>query len=180
MMSKSHISIGIASSAIFISYENIPLTAGVVLGAIGGSLLPDIDTPYSRIGKSFPNISRFLYKKIGHRNFTHSLLCVLTISLLFDILNKITNNLVNEKHLFLLNPNLYHVFFGGFRECFIIGYAAHIFGDMLAGGVYLFWPFYRSRCRLLSVKVGSLTELLIVIIFSCFAMAYFFLHRNFL
>jgi len=36
------------------------------------SLLPDIDMPYSELGKIFFPISRLLYRYFGHRNITHS------------------------------------------------------------------------------------------------------------
>lgn len=36
------------------------------------SLLPDIDMPYSGLGKIFFPISRLLYRYFGHRNITHS------------------------------------------------------------------------------------------------------------
>lgn len=38
-----------------------------------GSLLPDIDTPYSCIGKKVKLISYPIYKIFGHRTITHSL-----------------------------------------------------------------------------------------------------------
>ena len=36
------------------------------------ALLPDIDMPYSELGKIFFPISRRIYSKFGHRNITHS------------------------------------------------------------------------------------------------------------
>ena len=38
-----------------------------------GSLLPDIDTPHSSIGRRFKIISYPIYKVFGHRTITHSL-----------------------------------------------------------------------------------------------------------
>ena len=38
------------------------------------SLLPDIDMPYSELGKVLFPISRRLYRHFGHRNITHSAL----------------------------------------------------------------------------------------------------------
>lgn len=52
-----------------------------------GSLLPDIDTPYSYLGRKLKIISYPIYKIFGHRTITHSLLIwtlLLFISPLFN------------------------------------------------------------------------------------------------
>ena len=72
MTSSSHL----ASSAFFylaatallespINVEGLAITAA-------GSLLPDIDTPTSSIGRPFFPLSRWINQKIGHRTVTHS------------------------------------------------------------------------------------------------------------
>jgi inner membrane protein len=37
------------------------------------SLLPDIDKPQSHMGRLCPSLSRFLYRRVGHRTLTHSI-----------------------------------------------------------------------------------------------------------
>lgn len=159
MMSKSHITIGLAASAVFVSYEHMPLTAGVILGSIAGSLLPDIDTPYSRIGIVFHNISGFIYKKIGHRSATHSILSLIFIVLLKLFIFKFN---INLNGFFKINKNLLNFLFFGFYISFFISYTCHVLADMLTGGVYLFWPL-RHRYRFLSIKVGSLMETIVTL-----------------
>lgn len=53
----------------------------VVLSGIG-SLLPDIDSPESKIGQRFPFLSNFIKKKFGHRTITHAVLPWLIISII--------------------------------------------------------------------------------------------------
>jgi len=87
------------------------------LPTILGSLLPDIDSPFTMIGRLFPWISYRLNEKFGHRTLTHSWI-PLSFLLIF-----------------------YLIFQESFMLHFLIGYASHIFLDMLnKNGVMLFYP----------------------------------------
>ncbi len=117
-------------------YFLILTTTGIALSPLNAitiglsSLLPDIDTEASRIGRLVPFISRRIEKRFGHRTLTHSLLFVLLLAAVLSPL------------LFLsldLNLDLY--------LCFIIGYASHPFLDtMTINGVRLFYPFTELKC----------------------------------
>ena len=94
----------------------------VVLGfhvnffTILGSTLPDIDLPSTSLGQTFNKLSKYLFRRFGHRGLCHSVYW----TLLFGALSFI------NKDVFL-------------QLC--IGYTAHIFLDMFnPTGVKLFYP----------------------------------------
>ncbi|MCB5935617.1 metal-dependent hydrolase [Bacillus sp. DFI.2.34] len=80
------------------------------------AIIPDLDEPKSRFGKSFFFISIPLNQLFGHRTFTHSLLFVAITGLIT----------------LLFGPKV--------SIASMIGILAHIFGDMLTGRVQLFYP----------------------------------------
>lgn len=84
IISGSTIAIGLASVNILSIPETIPFVGLSILG----SLFPDIDHPESSIGKSFPLISNFLFKTIGHRTYTHMVLFWLLVTCGFLLLPK--------------------------------------------------------------------------------------------
>ena len=53
----------------------------VVLSGLG-SLVPDIDSPESKLGRRFPFLSTFIEKKFGHRTITHAVLPWLIVAVL--------------------------------------------------------------------------------------------------
>ena len=103
------------------------LVSGVV------ALLPDLDEPKSKFGKTFFFISLPVNKMFGHRTFTHSLLFVAIAG---------TSGLI-------FSP--------------LVGYAAalglltHIVGDMLTGKVQLLYPINKSY----GIKVSRFNYLVI-------------------
>lgn len=81
MTAPTHIAIGLLSAAGAFSFGAAPLHRDVpALGcAILGSLLPDIDTPGSSVGRLLPFISVPLERRWGHRTVTHCLLALLAV-----------------------------------------------------------------------------------------------------
>lgn len=85
-MSKyPHIITGIAVGTILSSKLTLnPINSLLCVSCcVLGSLLPDIDTPNSYIGRRFKLISYPIYKSFGHRTITHSLL-LWTLLLIFS------------------------------------------------------------------------------------------------
>lgn len=122
MIAPTHISFGLFFS-LFISsltgYQ-LGLSAGGYLAIFLGSILPDIDTPQSMIGRCFRPLSSKLERRFGHRTITHSLLGWLTVSLLALPL--------------LIAGREYFLFFS-------LAYLSHILLDMAnIQGVTFFWP----------------------------------------
>lgn len=99
------------------------------------TLLPDIDMPYSGIGKIFFPISRILYRKFGHRNITHSVF-FMTLSL--------TPVMIFSDYFF---PAL-------------IAYSSHLIADSLTyTGIPWLWPYHKNFNFLGGpIITGSLTE----------------------
>ncbi len=113
-------------------YLLILTTAGIALSPLNGltialaSVLPDVDTQASRVGRLLPFISRRIERRFGHRTLTHSLLFIILLAIVLS-------------PLLFINLNIY--------LCFIIGYASHPFLDtMTVNGVRLFYPFSDLKC----------------------------------
>jgi len=113
-------------------YLLILTTTGVSLNIVNtiliavSSLLPDIDTAASLIGKTFPFISTRLERRFGHRTLTHSVIFIACMS-------------VVSMPLLLFNTDLF--------STFIVGYTSHPFLDtMTVNGVKLFYPFSTVKC----------------------------------
>ncbi|QTM97959.1 metal-dependent hydrolase [Sediminibacillus dalangtanensis] len=84
MTGKTHIIGGIAACVVttrFTSYDPLLLTAAGIFGA----LLPDICHSGSKIGRKVPLLSKLVSTLFGHRTFTHSLLFLLLIQVLFSL-----------------------------------------------------------------------------------------------
>jgi len=107
-------------------------TTGVALNFVNAaliavaSILPDIDTAASFIGRTFPFLSRRIERKFGHRTLTHSAVFAAGVAILIS-------------PLYLFAPDVY--------VCLLIGYASHPFLDtMTVHGVKLFYPFSSAKC----------------------------------
>lgn len=120
MISVTHISFGLLlTEFIFTSLGIEPNTTALALSGIG-SLLPDIDTPKSAVGKIFP-FSKAIEQRYGHRQLTHSWIFILICLILFIPL------------IFFLGSIKY--------SAIIIGVISHIMLDMAnISGVPFFYP----------------------------------------
>jgi inner membrane protein len=113
-------------------YMLLLTTAGVALNAANAfviaaaSVLADIDTGSSLLGRMLPAISLPIERTFGHRTLTHSALFVAGLA-------------IGALPLVSVSKDLY--------ACLVIGYATHPFLDtMNIGGVKLFYPFTSVRC----------------------------------
>lgn len=95
----------------------------VVTGTLT-SLLPDIDHPKSFVGRRFPILSKIIYKTVGHRTLTHSILFLLVVSsMVFPIHKSVGAGL-------------------------FVGIGSHILLDTLkpfSKGCAIFYPFSREK-----------------------------------
>ena len=118
-----------------------------------GSILPDIDTTTSGIGRFFRPLAQFLENRFGHRTMTHSLLFLLLLS-------------VALMPLYFAYPGVWFAF--------VYGYLSHLLLDTLnVNGVPLLWPnrlqFWFFGNRKLRVPYGSPAESSLAVIFSVVA-----------
>ena len=97
------------------------------LGLLFGALLPDIDLPQSFLGRFIAPISAMIYKTVGHRTFTHSIVFIFLVSLILS--------LFCTRH-FVIGT--------------VIGMISHIILDLLCMGygVAFLYPFYKKRIML--------------------------------
>lgn len=106
-------------------------SAGVSLNALNGlvvlisSVLPDLDTGASTIGRLLPLISRRLERRFGHRTLTHSLPFTAALAIILI-------------PLFLLDREVYC--------CFLAGYASHpLLDSCTMTGVRILYPVSNVR-----------------------------------
>lgn len=131
MTTPNHISGGIVFTGVFTSLWNVNIFSNpyFLVATIFVSLLPDIDNPKSIIGKLFYPLSKWLYRKYGHRTITHSFSALIVLTLIIYIFEKINQSPVQYTQI---------VFFA---------YFGHLLLDMLTiSGVPLLYPFWRNPC----------------------------------
>lgn len=164
MNATTHSIFGVAALAgsFLIIGEEPPLYA--YPAAVVAALLPDVDNPRSRLGNGLSRMknpvlnlltrplswalraaSFVLFRTVGHRTLTHSLLGVTLFCLLISPLAP-------------LSPDLF--------LALVAGYASHLFADALnIRGVPLFWPVGRPL-RLLpgGIRSGGAVEFAVAVI----------------
>ncbi|MDE2799065.1 MAG: metal-dependent hydrolase [Gemmatimonadota bacterium] len=144
MTAPTHIAFGLLTVAGSFSFFSMPLHHNLpaIAGTIIGSVLPDIDSPRSYIGRVLPFASIPIEKQWGHRTITHSLLCLLTLSVMIW-------------PLLIWQIPCY--------AALILGYMSHIIADCATkSGVPLFYP-YSAPCVFpgnakYRIKTGSTGE----------------------
>jgi membrane-bound metal-dependent hydrolase YbcI (DUF457 family) len=137
MLFRTHIAITLFFALLFFQYiPNFVLFLSVALFA---TILPDIDTPFSKIGHY--KLSRIFNFFVKHRGITHSLTFLAILSLLIFL------------------------FFREILLAFVLGYSLHLFSDAITvGGIT---PLYPLKKRLKGkIKTGGIIEnLLFAILF---------------
>jgi len=191
MKAPTHSVFGIFFALMVLSLFGITLSLhwSVLLIALIGAILPDIDNMKSRAGSVFLIISKPLERKFGHRTITHSLLGWLLATLLFAIfiviiflLVRCLLSAVTSQGKMLFDCRLTTADCGlllRWIAAFSLGYISHLILDMFKPrGVQLFWPdptrdviFKNARFKLES---GSRAEIIIFIILFFFMLLTFF------
>lgn len=140
MTGKTHIIGGLTASLAYAQFTTSDPILLVGAGVIG-ALIPDICHGGSKIGRTFPFISKLINVIFGHRSFTHSLLFLFIISLLLK--SFVTNEAVIEG--------------------ILVGMVSHYVLDMMTtNGIKLLFPF-KIRVRFpLTTKTGGTVESLVV------------------
>ena len=139
MMFITHIGFALLLGLLAVKFSFLPVNKYLLIATIiFASLLPDIDSGTSLIGRRFKLASLFF----KHRGMIHSLLFMIGFSALF----------------FLLTKNLYYFL------ALAAGYLSHLLLDsMTPSGVALFWPRKnRSRGRF---KTTGLFDVALLIVF---------------
>ncbi len=145
MFFHTHILLGVGLFLIvndFISFENQALALLLVLL---GSILPDIDSRYSKINRWSGIVGIFVTFFFKHRGIFHSLVFHFILALIAGY------------------------FFGFiYALALFIGYSAHLIGDALTrGGVKFLYPFSNFKLRG-PFKVGGFAETIIFVLLAVF------------
>lgn len=151
MTGRTHLAAGIGTGALLVLAEQkiasgatvFPIDAAItVAGGALGSLIPDIDTPTSKLGHKIKPLSALFNTLCGHRAMFHSVVVLI-------IAWGITSWACPPGSIIPISV--------------AIGFASHLLLDALNPlGIPLFWPF-EKRVRLAHIKTGSLTERIIYI-----------------
>ena len=128
----THILAGLLPLSLAYAYADYVPSFGAVALAVILSVLPDVDTEASIIGRWLPFISRPLESRFGHRTITHSWVALVLVGFV-----------------------LYVIFPASWIWLFA-AYASHLVIDMLIGqmGIPLFWP-NQNHFFLLEIEPGS-------------------------
>ena len=146
MMVPTHLAAGMFAGAGTVAWLQVPPlpTVWLLLGALIGALLPDIDHPKSWLGRRLPFLSLPLSAIFGHRGITHSLLAVV--------------GMVWGLHHALTHWDLSHHWrWAGVGVA--VGYLSHLLGDFAThGGVPWLWPYTQRFSLPLTFRTGSWFE----------------------
>ncbi len=133
MLSKTHISITIFFVFLFLSF--VPHKIIFFASAIFATLLPDLDSKTSKLGRE--KIFRPLQLFLKHRGILHSLLSLIFFSVLIEI------------------------YFPIVLAGFVLGYFLHLLTDSLTvRGIALFYPFFKFRFSFI-IRTGKNLEKII-------------------
>ncbi|MFD1029964.1 metal-dependent hydrolase [Metaplanococcus flavidus] len=144
MTGKTHIIGGVAASLAFAQITNYEPIILLGAGAVG-ALIPDICHGGSKIGRTFPSLSKIINAVFGHRTFTHSLLFLAMAAFLF----------------FTFLPN------EALAAGLLVGMGSHLLLDMATkNGIKLLFPF-KMRVRFpVTTKTGGTAEHMIFALLS--------------
>lgn len=149
MMGRTHMAVGAAAGSV-VAVTMPDAWLPVVLAAVVGSILPDLDHPHSKAGRRIRPISDLLYWTAGHRGGTHSLAFLVILTALASLV--------------YLPAGL------GLG----VGIASHLAADAISygsgrrwttggAGVPLLWPFSEAKTGVRIMKVGGILETLVVL-----------------
>jgi membrane-bound metal-dependent hydrolase YbcI (DUF457 family) len=129
MLLRTHLAIGIFAIILFLPISNNPLV--FLISALVGIIIPDIDTPFSKIGKS--RFSRVVHVFTEHRGLIHSLTFCLIISIILAVFIPV-------------------VAFG-----FFLGFSLHLLSDSFTkSGIAPFWPYKKKATGV--IVTGGVVE----------------------
>ena len=132
MKAPAHITAGFTFTGVLCSIFDINIFSSyrTTLLCVFCSLLPDIDTTKTIMGKTLYPFAKFINRQFGHRTITHSFLFLLLI--FSSCKGLVYFNIVT-------NPNFTMI------SCFSV--LSHIILDMFTvSGVPFFYPFLRNAC----------------------------------
>lgn len=175
MLAPTHSAFGIFLTLIILSVFGVQesLHWTILLMAVIGSIMPDLDHPKSAVGRVFSFISVPLDRRFGHRTITHSLFgwgVASGIAALLIGSGWAIDHTFLQTHFPLLSVSPHLAI--RWLAAFSIGYISHVLLDMVnPRGVQLFWPDETrdliSRSPAFRPESGSKAEILICAALVC-------------
>jgi inner membrane protein len=141
MLAPTHSIFGIFLTLIFLAVFGIQLSLhwSIILVAILGAIIPDIDHPRSVIGRTFPFISIPLERRYGHRTITHSFIGWFISSIIFSVV-VVLISIIYAVLIRSADP-LSNPLIARWIAAFSISYFSHLILDMFnPRGSQMFWP----------------------------------------
>lgn len=136
MLLRTHLALNAFIILLLMNYSSHSIL--FVCIALFATVLPDIDTPFSYIGRKKP--SRIINFFTKHRGFLHSFTFLFLLTIIFA----------------LIVPQIAFAFF--------VGYGFHLFADCFTiQGITPFWPWKRKSCG--RVETGGRFESSLFFIF---------------
>jgi membrane-bound metal-dependent hydrolase YbcI (DUF457 family) len=153
MRAPTHIAFSTLLYLVLLTSAGIALSFLNWAAVAAASLLPDLDTGASRVGRSVPMLSRWLERRFGHRTLTHSVVFIAGLAVVL-------------LPFAWVNVELY--------ICFLIGYASHpLIDSCTVTGVRLLYPVSQARCVFpmemsspmkYRIRTGSRQELVLAVV----------------
>lgn len=142
MIYETHLMLALLSSVYGVSRGYFSPDFALALGMLAGTLLPDIDTPKSKLGRKLRPFSDMLSWVAGHRGLVHSLAGMVVFTIPFLIIS---------------------AWLPGVAKAFVMGYLLHLLLDSLTpSGIQWLYP---AKLKIRGpVKTGSLWEKLIFVV----------------
>jgi inner membrane protein len=137
MLAPTHSVFGVFLTLIFLAVFGVQwsLHWTIILFAILGAIIPDIDHPKSIIGKLFYPISAPIERRYGHRTITHSLIGWAIATVLFAVIIGLISFIPIISDLGWSDLPIRWI------AAFSISYFSHLVLDMLnKRGSQMFWP----------------------------------------
>ena len=136
MLLRTHLAITVCAVLIFLS--SVENKISFVLMAFIATLIPDLDTPFSKVGNHL--IFRPFQLFVRHRGLIHSFMFLFLITLFFVL------------------------FFPILALGFFLGYGLHLFADSFTvDGIQIFYPF-KARTSW-KIRTGGKTDMGIFVLF---------------
>ena len=132
MSGATHIVGGLMFAGTLCSFTDVNIFENpyYIAVCVGFSLLPDIDTTKSMIGKLLYPLAWLIYHKFGHRTVTHSLLFLVILWFTTFLLIRLS---------VITDPN--------YLKIILFSLIGHYVFDMITvSGVPLFFPFAKNPC----------------------------------
>ena len=150
MLWHTHVIIGAVAGIITAPTTGKEMIIATCISSVA-ALFPDIDAPYSKIGRKWPVASRAVNLFFGHRGVMHSLIGCVAVLFSFKAVLPVSMQYLSR-------------YIGA-------GYISHILADMLnPAGVPLLWPI-KKRFRVPLIRTGSFAEKMLFAVMAIFIFA---------